>query len=50
MRVYLIVSSAALLLLGIVGFAFADSFGIPAWVLIINLILGVWGVYELFKK
>ena len=50
MRVYVIVSSAALLLLGVVGFAFADQFQIPAYVLIINLILGVWGLYELFKK
>jgi len=50
MRVYAIVSSALLLVIGVVGFAFSDQFAVPVHYLIINLILGVWGMYEVFKK
>jgi hypothetical protein len=50
MRTYSIVSAAALLVIGIGGFAFMDQFQLPVYLLLINLILGLWGLYEIFKK
>jgi len=50
MRVYTIVSSTLLLIIGVVGFAFSDQFHAPAHLLIVDLILGIWGIYVIFKK
>lgn len=50
MRNYLIVTGIILLAIGVIGFAFKDAFDIPVWVLLIDLILGVWGMVVLFGK
>jgi len=49
MRVYTIVSATLLLLIGIIGFAFQDQNQAPAYLLLINLFLGCWGIWEIFK-
>jgi len=49
MRIYVIVATAFLLGIGILGFAFSQNFNIPTYLLLVNLILGAWGLWELFK-
>ena len=49
-RVYLVVSATTLMAVGILGFAFYDQFHIPAYMLIVDLILGFWGLYVTFSK
>ena len=50
MRTYTMVSSGLLLIIGVIGFAFNESFQIPYYILITNIILGIWGMYSMFKK
>jgi hypothetical protein len=49
-NVYTAVSATVLMVLGVVGFAFYDQFHIPVYVLLIDLILGFWGLYATFAK
>jgi hypothetical protein len=49
-KVYTVVSATLLMALGIVGFAFYDQFRVPVYLLIIDLILGFWGLYATFAK
>lgn len=49
-RIYAIVSASGLLLIGILGFAFSEQFRAPAYLLIINLILGLWGLTVVFSE
>jgi hypothetical protein len=44
------VSASLLLAIGIVGFAFSDQFSIPAYILLINMILGLWGMFAIFGR
>ncbi len=50
MRAYAMVSASILLAMGIVGFAFNDQFGIPVYVLLVDLMLGLWGMFAIFGK
>lgn len=49
LKVYAVISASALLVMGILGFVFTEL-EIPVYVLLINLVLGVWGVFASFKK
>jgi hypothetical protein len=50
MRVYTIVSASILLFFGIVAFAFSDQFHVPTYALLVDLILGLWGMVAIFSK
>lgn len=50
MRNYVMVTSIILLAAGIIGFAFKESLHIPGYSLLMDLVLGIWGMYVLFGK
>ncbi len=47
-KTYALVSGLILFVLGVIGFAFRNSFDIPDKYLILNLILGLWGIVAAF--
>ncbi len=49
-KTYTVVSATLLMVLGIIGFAFYDQFHVPVYLLLIDLILGFWGLYATFAK
>ena len=50
MRIYTVVSASILLLLGVLSFAFSESFDMPPYIKLLNLVLGVWGMIAVFNK
>ncbi len=50
MRNYVMISALVLLAGGILGFAFKESLNIPGWSLLVDLVLGIWGMFVLFAK
>ncbi len=50
MRFYAISTAFILLALGVLGFAFNNAFNVPTPTLLIEIALGIWGIYEIFKK
>ena len=49
-RTYAMISASILLATGIVGFAFRDQFDIPTYILLVDLVLGVWGMFSIFGR
>jgi hypothetical protein len=50
MRLYVMVTAGLLLAIGVVGFAFMDQYHVPKHILLMNLILGIWGLWVLLQK
>ncbi|MBU6447733.1 hypothetical protein KGQ24_02755 [Patescibacteria group bacterium] len=50
MKFYATFTAFALLALGILGFAFNGTFNVPTPTLLIELALGIWGLFAVFRR
>ncbi|MEK7075365.1 MAG: hypothetical protein AAB948_01020 [Patescibacteria group bacterium] len=50
MKLYAVVCATGGILVGVLGFAFKEYFDLPAYILLIHLVIGIWGFTIIFQR